>query len=243
MIDRLQGDGGSRLYSVDVPMAQGPDQALLATSLDSFYRAFRNDAAPVWQRFQLCKMRTVSGNTESRAAVEEKREQYLRRQEPSPRTQFELRRWRDRSVATAGPGNLKRGAGGTVDGNLIAAQFVLSRAKDLFSESERISTSTTDWLTRAIDSGHLDSSEGNAVIDGYRLLRRVEGKLRLLDSPDRHALPVVDEGTGGAKESRGREVRLLAAMLGYEESEAASQHCDTARGVIAQSFERIFAAS
>ncbi|MEM9368735.1 MAG: glutamate-ammonia-ligase adenylyltransferase [Planctomycetota bacterium] len=241
VIDRLQGDGGSRLFSVDAPMAQGPDQALLATSLDSFFRAFRNDAAPVWQRFQLCKTRAMSGTAGSRALLDSRREEYLRRQEPSPRTLFELRRWRDRSVATAGPGNLKRGAGGTVDGDLIAAHFVLSRARDLFSESELVGTNTTQWLARAVEAGHLDASEGNHVIDSYRLLRRVEGKLRLLDSPDRHSLPIVDEETVGEHDSQAREVTLLAALLGYDDSHAASRHCDEARGVIAQSFERLFA--
>lgn len=232
VLRELDGGHEGRIEQVDLPFAGGPDKEVLTYSVDAFLKPFRLGTAGLWQRLMLCKARPVSGQKPHRDAVAEAVHATLRRCPWRASMMGEIRQLRLRSESTAGPLNLKRGTGGAVDIELIALAGVLQA----IDEDVRFGTGTIAILGQLQSLGRLSETDGETLIANYRELRRIEAKLRLLNVPSRHELPLDGDGSAGTS-----EMHQLAALLGEPNPESIVERCDEIRRVNRELFHRLIA--
>ena len=139
----------------------------------------------------------------------------------------EIRRMRGRiEKTTAASGDLKRGPGGIVDVEFLVQMLQLKHAR----ENPRLRAANTlaalDGLHRA---GLLSDDDREFFEQSYRLLRTIEGRLRLMNSTARDQLPRDPV-----------ELTKLAGLLHYPSGEALMTDYETATREIRRRFERIF---
>ncbi|MFM8735642.1 MAG: hypothetical protein ACKOC8_10665 [Pirellulales bacterium] len=207
-----------RLYEMDSRLRPSGRSGPAAVSLAEFARYFAEDGpAAVWERQALVKARPVVGSS---AAVGEVRRiidaatygRCWRADEVDA-----IRRMRLRMEEGAKPTNLKRGPGGVVDIEFIAQMLQLVHGgRDL-----RLQTTGTRAALGALhDAGLLGDGRFVFLERAYRLLRMIEGRLRLLDAPARHDMPESDA-----------ERRKLARLLGHADAASllAELHATTTR--------------
>jgi glutamate-ammonia-ligase adenylyltransferase len=122
--------------------------------------------------------------------------------------------------------NLKRGPGGVVDIEFVVQMLQLVHGG-------RVPTlRTTETLTGlvAAHQAGLISDERRAFLErAYRLLRSIEGRLRLLDAAARHDFPAEPD-----------EQRRLARLLGYERPAKLVSDVQAVTARTRAEFERIF---
>ncbi|TWU16784.1 glutamate-ammonia-ligase adenylyltransferase [Allorhodopirellula heiligendammensis] len=230
---RTVDSAGDRLYEVDLPLAQGADETVLAYSIDQFIKPFRLGGAPLWRRAALCQARAFSGSRRTRELVSAAIAKAIR-QTPWRDSQFaEFKTLRQRGESTAAPGNMKRGVGGTVDAQFIVAAGVLKSAGRLDAE---IATGVAAALSDLAAAGVYDRADAEKLIDNYRYLRNVETKLRLIDTPARHELPLSADGKPDTL-----EMKQLAALLGESDPAEIVRRCDDVRVSNRSMFERMLA--
>jgi [glutamine synthetase] adenylyltransferase / [glutamine synthetase]-adenylyl-L-tyrosine phosphorylase len=218
-----------RLYEVDARLRPTGKSGSLACSLAEFSRYFAEGAGQLWERQALCKARPVYGSPRAvRAAMSAiHRAAYghrWRRKDAG-----EIRRMRLRLEETATAGDLKRGPGGIVDIEFLVQMFQLQYARKL----PRLRTSSTLSGLAELHKAGLLSDEDFGFFDiSYRLLRTIEGRLRLMNSTARDNLP--QEHT---------ELNKLAHLLHYGNSEALLADYENASRQIRQRFDRMFDAA
>ncbi len=222
---------GARLYEIDLPLAQGADETVLAYSIDQFIKPFRLGAAPLWRRAALCQARPFSGSRRTRQLVGNAIAKAIR-QTPWRDSQLaEFQTLRQRGESTAAPGNFKRGVGGTVDVQYIVAAGVLKSAVSLSTD---VDTGIIAALGDLAATGVYAPADTEILIDNYRYLRTVETKLRLINTPARHELPLSSDG-----KSDTLEMKQLAALLGEGDPAEIVHKCEEARASNRQLFERL----
>ena len=118
----------------------------------------------------------------------------------------EIRRMRDRLQETASVGDLKRGPGGIVDIEFLVQMLQLKHGR---RSSEIREPNTIQALSALHAAEFLSEVDYEFFQSGYRLLRTIESRLRLMNSTARDQLP---------KEPG--ELNKLARLLHYESSEA-----------------------
>ncbi len=188
-VDAIQdASTGTRLYELGTPFghASGLTKRGLAVSLDTFAAYFRHGQASLEERLSLCKTRAISGRPETRTAVDELLRSLLVSGEWYAAMAGQIRELRLTMESSAGRDNLKRAVGGTVDVELATQALQLRHARN---HPEILVPGTLDALGRIADAGLLDPAIAAGLRENYRLLREVESKLRLLDSPARHEIP------------------------------------------------------
>ena len=177
---------GGRLYHLDSRLRTMGEEGRLAITVDEFLKQFSHGAAPLWQRLAICKARAISGSASRRSWVNREISRLIRETPWHAGMIREIRELRQRMEQTASPDNLKRGHGGTVDVELIAQTLMLRHA----GESPKIIVpGTTECLAALSKAGHLDEKQSLELIHGYRVLRRIESNLRLMNTDERHELP------------------------------------------------------
>ena len=179
------GDSG-RLYELDSRLRDTSEEGVWAMTIDAFLKRFQQDTAPLWQRFALCKARSISGSRDLRQRTDAAIANVIIETDWHPNMATQIRELRQRMQQTAREENLKRGEGGTVDVEFVAQLLTLRHAKE---SPEIIRAGTTASLTALAEAGHLDEKQSLALINGYRTLRRIEASLRLMNTPARHELP------------------------------------------------------
>ncbi len=121
---------------------------------------------------------------------------------------------------------MKRGAGGIVDIEFLVQMIQLQNGLD----NPKIREPNTLAALKALYSAGLISADDYELFDaGYRLLRTIEGRLRLMNSTARDKLP--QDPT---------ELAKLAHLLHYPGSEGLMLDFENAARQIRQRFERIF---
>ncbi len=187
VISRINHSGSTgRLYELDSRLREPGEEGVWAMTIDEFLRRFRDGIAPLWQRLALCKARSISGSRTLRQSTDAAVAEIIIETPWRPSMANEMREMRQRMQQTARPENLKRGEGGTVDVEFISQMLTLKHAKQ---SPQIIQRGTTASLTALAEAGHLDEKHSLALIHGYRTLRRIEGNLRLMNTPARHELP------------------------------------------------------
>jgi len=133
---------------------------------------------------------------------------------------------RGRLEETASKDNLKRGFGGTVDIEFAVQMLQLKHAGD---SPDVLVPGTLDAIQALQQAGCLEPDNGEYLEQSYRFLRRVEARLRLMNTAARHELPQ-DE----------MELRKLAFLLGYEGPKSLLKECEAYRRENRKRFERLF---
>jgi glutamate-ammonia-ligase adenylyltransferase len=136
---------------------------------------------------------------------------------------------RHRLEDTAAAGDLKRGPGGLVDIEFLVQMLQLRHAR----ENPKLRTpNTLDALSELFAAGHLSADDYDFFYYSYRLLRIIEGRLRLINSTARDQLP-----------QEPMELHKLAHLLKYQSTELLLDDYEQATRRIRQRFDAAFDAA
>ncbi len=216
-----------RLYEMDSRLRPAGRSGPPATSLAEFARYFAADGpAAVWERQALMKARVVLGGPEAVAEVRKIIEAATFGRAWTAAEVESIRQMRYRMEEGAARSNLKRGPGGVVDIEFVVQMLQLVHGGRV---PALVTTETLAGLVAAHQAG-LISDERRAFLErAYRLLRSIEGRLRLLDAAARHDFPAEPD-----------EQRRLARLLGYERPAELVSDVQAVTARTRAEFERIF---
>jgi glutamate-ammonia-ligase adenylyltransferase len=203
-----------RLYNVDPRLRPTGRNGPLATSLDEFERYFEpGGGAQLWERQALTKARIVYGEPSASARARRAIEQAAFGPPWQAENAAEIRAMRARLEHTALGFNLKRGLGGIVDVEFLAQMLVLKHGR---ANPAVIQPGTLAALSALESAGFLAPEKARALVEGYRFLRTVEGRLRLMSSGARDEIP--EDKAGLAR---------LARAVGFLDSQAFLSACQS----------------
>jgi glutamate-ammonia-ligase adenylyltransferase len=181
---RLSAQG--RLYEVDARLRPTGKSGSLALTMHEFSRYYAEGWGQLWERQALCKARPVYGSPRTRRAAAAAVQRAAFGHRWRRKDADEIREMRHRLEATVGAGDLKRGPGGIVDIEFLVQMLQLQHAR----RNPGLRKANTLAALRAIGEAGLMSADEQAFFDsGYRLLRTIESRLRLMNSTARDQLP------------------------------------------------------
>ncbi len=223
---RLSGYG--RLYEIDARLRPTGRSGALAISFDEFVRYFHGGGGQLWERQSLCKARVVYGAKKAAKTAEAAIAEAAFDHPWQPSDAAEIRQMRYRlEEAAAGAGDLKRGHGGIADIEFLVQMFQLKHAR----EKKRLRVSNTLVALKELQDAGLLSADDYAFFDAnYRLLRTIEGRLRLMSPTARNTLP-----------QESSEMTKIARLLRYPHAQALLSDYEQATRETRRRFERIFA--
>ena len=207
------------VYKIDTRLRPSGNAGPLVTSLDSFLDYHRKEAQ-IWERQALTKARVVLGDQLLAGQLHDVIRQTVYGSSIDDDGRQEIHRLRMRmenelAKETAGSYNIKTGRGGMVDVE-FAVQYLLLKYGCRFPELR--TTSTIVALKEIGTLGILAESEAETLLTGYKFLRKLENRLRII-----HDYSVND--LGGTKSY----INKLALRLGYDpklKNPGASLICD-----------------
>lgn len=177
-----------RLYEVDTRLRPSGTQGLLVTSLAGWRRYHQHDAR-LWERQALTKLRPVAGDRALGEEVERLAAQTVYGAPPAdPQAMAdEIARMRDRiERELGGPGDLKTAAGGIMDVEFAAQYLQLAHGH---AHAALRTTSTEAALRAAADAGIAPVQDLELLDRGYRFLREIEHRMRVVHDQPIHRLP------------------------------------------------------
>ncbi len=194
------------VYKLDTRLRPSGNAGPLVTSLGSF-KEYHRDEAQIWERQALTKARVVYGGDQLREGIEEviRHTVYGFSADETARTEIHRLRMRmENEIAkeSVGSYNIKTGRGGMVDVEFIV-QFQLLRHGHQYPEIR--STNTLTALKSLHGTGLLTEEDWAALLNGYKFLRRLETRLRIIHDCSMNDL-------GGSQEY----LDTLARRLGYD---------------------------
>ncbi len=196
------------VYKIDTRLRPSGNQGPLVTSLAAFRRYHQESAQP-WERQAMTKARTVCGPDDFCQQVQQTISE-LTFDRPLPENlQEEIYRLRGRmeqEIAKEGGGlfNIKTGRGGMVDVEFVTQYLQLQYGG---ANRELRKQDTIRVLESLADQQLLPRPDAERLINGYRFLRRLENRLRLLHDQSINELS-----------TQTREFRKVALSLGYGET-------------------------
>lgn len=197
------------VYKIDTRLRPSGNQGPLVTSLEAFKRYHCESAQP-WERQAMTKARAVTGNTAFRDAVQSTIAE-LTFDRPLPENlQAEIYRLRQRmeqEIARESGDllNIKTGRGGMVDVEFVTQYLQLKHAAKIPQLKKQ---NTIELLEIMAQQLLLPQAEADSLISGYKFLRRLENKLRLLYDQSISELSM-----------RGTSFRQVARSLGYRQTD------------------------
>ncbi len=175
-----------RLFEVDARLRPTGKSGVLATSLEEFSRYFSEGDGQLWERQALCRARVVFGSPRETEVVMEAVGRAAFEHRWRRKDADEIRRMRQRLEETATSGDMKRGPGGMVDIEFLVQMLQLKHGR----RSSSIRTPNTLAALAALrEAGHLKAGDADFLMESYRFLRTVEGRLRLMSITARDKLP------------------------------------------------------
>jgi len=196
-----------RLYQVDTRLRPSGNQGTLVVSWPAFreYHA----RAELWERQVLIKARVVAGDRQLGQELERWLEPYVYLTPTDPallRQQMHHHRSRMEKELADPNGdfyNLKFGRGGLLDIDFIAQYYQLCHGERHPSLRVRSSLMVLSSLAQE----HLmDPQTAGTLIEGYRFLRRIENRLRIVRDRSAERLP-----------TRAQGLEVMARRLGYRQ--------------------------
>lgn len=169
------------VYKLDTRLRPSGNAGPLVTSLESFLTYHRSEAQ-IWERQALAKARVVVGE----ATLAEKIAAVVRQSvfgrsidEEGRREIHRLRMRMEHEIAKESEGsyNIKTGRGGMVDVEFIAQYLQLRYGH---AEPELRTPNTVVALKGVRTCGLLSGEDADTLINGYKFLRKLENRLRLL---------------------------------------------------------------
>ena len=215
-----------RLYEVDARLRPTGASGTLAVTIRSFAEYFATGSGQLWERQALCKARAIYGPDAARERAMAAVTAAAYGPAWRPEQAAEIRDMRRRLEETASPRNLKRGEGGTVDTEFLVQMLQLRHGGD--DASVRV-PGTLDALSALEAGGYLASDDADHFRRGYRLLRSVEARIRLMNSAGRHEFPTDPV-----------ELHKLAYLLGRDDPAALEREVAACRRETRARFERLF---
>jgi len=225
------------VYKIDTRLRPSGNAGPLVTSLDSF-KIYHKKEAQIWERQALAKARVVYGDGLLKREIEEVIESTVYGIGADESVRNEINRLRMRmeaEIAKEGPGsyNIKTGRGGMVDVEFIVQYIQLRHGKE--NHSIR-STNTVNALQEIKELNIIPVADCDTLIKGYKYLRRLENRLRII-----HDYSIND--LGGSKEYLDK----LARRLGYDRrlknpGDALMRDYEELAGVVREVYNRILGA-
>ena len=196
------------VYKIDTRLRPSGNQGPLVTSLAAFER-YHHESAQPWERQAMTKARVVCSPVDFADRLQQVINQ-LTFERPLPENlQAEIYRLRQRMEQENAREdddhfNIKTGRGGMVDVEFITQYLQLLHAGRF--QSLRIQN-TVDLLKSMAENHIMVQNDADLLIKGYKFLRRLENKLRLLYDQSVNELSVHNNG-----------FRKAALSLGYSGS-------------------------
>lgn len=224
------------VYKIDTRLRPSGNAGPLVTSLDSFLNYHRKEAQ-IWERQALTKARVVLGDQVLASQLHDviRHAAYGSSIDDDGRQEIHRLRMRmenELAKETTESYNIKTGRGGMVDVE-FAVQYLLLKHGCRYPELR--TTNTIVALKEIRTLGLLDASDAETLLTGYKFLRKLENRLRII-----HDYSVND--LGGPK----NYINKLALRLGYDpklKNPGASLICDYEEitGKIRDCYDRILA--
>ena len=192
-----------RLYEIDCRLRPTGKSGALAVSFDEFARYFSTGSARSWERLAMCKARPIFGSHLIRRQVAHLATNAVQSQSWSDSTREELRKMRLAMQENCSSRNLKRGVGGTVDVEFVVQMLQLKHGG---LSPEVLQSGTLVAAKRLAHHGYLSQDEYETLSQSYSFLRKVESRIRLMNTAARHELPEIPS-----------ELAKLAYLLGHQD--------------------------
>ena len=216
-----------RLYEMDSRLRPSGRSGPTAVSLDEFAKYFSEGGpAAIWERQALVKARvSIGGPAAAERAVRIINAAAYEREWTAAEV-ADIRRMRFRMEEGVASWNLKRGPGGVVDIEFIVQvlQLVHGGRQPALRTPETLS-----GLVRLHAAGLLPAGQFEFLQRAYRMVRSIEGHLRLLDVPGRHDFP-----------TEPAEQRTLAHLLGRDGVEVLVAEVQEMTSRIRREFVEVF---
>jgi [glutamine synthetase] adenylyltransferase / [glutamine synthetase]-adenylyl-L-tyrosine phosphorylase len=177
-----------RLYELDTRLRPSGTQGLLVSSLEG-WRRYHAEQARLWERQALTKLRPVAGDRALGEQVAKLAAETVYGSAPADAKAIatEIARMRDRiERELGGSGDVKLGAGGIMDVEFAAQYLQLVHGH---AHPTLRTTSTADALDAAARCGVAPAYELALLAQGYRFLRGIEHRLRVVHDQPIHRLP------------------------------------------------------
>jgi glutamate-ammonia-ligase adenylyltransferase len=194
------------VYKIDTRLRPSGNAGPLVTSLESF-RSYHGTESQIWERQALTKARVTYGSPQLGEAIEQVVEHAVYGAGAEEIVKSEIHRLRMRmevelAKETTGSYNIKTGRGGMVDVEFVVQYLQLSYGHQ---HRQLRNWNTLGALEAVRHLGLLPEADCQALADGYRFLRRLENRLRII-----HDYSMNDLG-GPLK-----YLNKLARRLGYD---------------------------
>jgi [glutamine synthetase] adenylyltransferase / [glutamine synthetase]-adenylyl-L-tyrosine phosphorylase len=216
-----------RLYELDARLRPSGSQGLLVSSLSGWKR-YHERGARLWERQALIKLRPVAGDPALGAAVAAHAHDQVWGRPPGDPAAIarEVAAMRDRIERELGsPSDLKVGRGGIIDVEFAAQLVQLACGHD---HPELRTPSTAAALRAAAAADVADPAALALLEDGYRFLRRIEHRLRVVNDMPVQRLP--DDP---------RELEKLARRAGFPSGAVLRDRTARWRDDIRRAYEQI----
>jgi glutamate-ammonia-ligase adenylyltransferase len=194
-----------RLYEIDPRLRPTGKSGSLAISLAEFARYFAEGHGALWERQALCKARPLIGNADVLAQANEAVGLAIYSRPWEGADAQAIGEMRQRLQDAADKRNLKRGPGGMVDIEFLVQMMQLEFGEELAEVRQPNTLLALDALRKA---GKLSAEDHEYLTASYGFMRRIEARLRLMNTTARDDLPVDAE-----------ERAKLARMLGFTQPE------------------------
>ena len=209
------------LYELDARLRPNGNKGPLALSLDDFRRYWNDGQLADWERLALTRVRVVAGDE----AVGERALHLIRAAvysplKNTPSLAMEVREMRNRLEESADAGDLKRGRGGIMDIE-FTVQYLQLIHGPAFPPLRQSNTERA--LEALVKFKKVALSDGNALMDAYKFLRRIENRVRVVHGLSAHRLP-----------SAPAALRKLALRAGYADAD----ELGPAESLLLSDFER-----
>ena len=174
-----------RLYEVDTRLRPSGTAGLLVSSLPAWRRYHEQDAR-MWERQALIKLRPVAGDAALGEAVARHAELTVYGKSHDAREAILTMRERIERELGATPGDLKIGPGGIMDIEFAAQYLQLVHGH---AHPSLRTTGTSPALRAAAQLGIAETSTLELLDEGYRFLRGIEHRLRVVHDQPISKLP------------------------------------------------------
>jgi glutamate-ammonia-ligase adenylyltransferase len=194
------------VYKIDTDLRPSGNQGPLVTGLNVF-EAYHRDSAQPWERQSMTRARMICGPEKFMRRCQVLIEELTFGRDLPKNLAPEICRLRQRMEKEIARENnerinIKTGRGGMVDVEFLTQYLQLIHGRE---HKELHNQNTLQLLKKMVDLQLLAAEDGAALLEGYKMLRRLENKLRLLYDQSMNELNI-----------SGRGLRRIARSLGYE---------------------------
>lgn len=174
-----------KLYTIDLRLRPAGRSGSLVSSLPRFRKYFERDAH-LWERQCLTRARVVHAGAGFEREVERALKSAAVGAPWRPSMADEILQMRRRLEASRPPDDVKRGVGGQADVEFAVQTTQIRRGREV---PEILVPNILDAIARIRECGLWPAGRCDTLASGYRLLRTVESRLRIVYNVAKNQLP------------------------------------------------------